>query len=268
MDCLRVVNNITGILETYIRDYDIKALIQGVSGGVDSALTCALAYKMGIPLIGRSLPTTTNKDDEIKRAKMVGEAFCHNFKEVSIVKMFDTLDEEIINEEGKLTEKKERIRRGNIKARIRMIYLYDLAFQHDGIVLSNDNKTELELGFWTKNGDVGDIGLIQHLWKSEVYDLAYYVSELLVPPQSTALKECIAAIPTDGLGVSSSDLEQLGANTYTDVDNILKQWFYAKEKNLWTLQEELRNSDVVQRHERTHHKRRGTYNISREELFA
>lgn len=47
------------------------------------------------------------------------------------------------------------ISKGNIQARLRMIYLYNLASIHKGLVMSTDNQTEYQLGFWTIHGDVG-----------------------------------------------------------------------------------------------------------------
>lgn len=57
------------------------------------------------------------------------------------------------------------------QARCRMMYLYDIASRHKGLVMSTDNQTEYQLGFWTIHGDVGDFDPIQDLWKTEVYEL-------------------------------------------------------------------------------------------------
>lgn len=119
-----------------------------------------------------------------------------------------------------------KIRMGNVKARLRMIHIYDLAQQHKGMVLSTDNFTELMLGFWTLHGDVGDYGMVQNLWKMEVYELAKWIAENDYGVDTegyTAIMECIEATPTDGLGITSSDVEQLGAKNYAEVDAILKE---------------------------------------------
>jgi NH3-dependent NAD+ synthetase len=75
------------------------------------------------------------------------------------------------------------------------------------MVLSTDNYTEYLLGFWTLHGDVGDFGFIQELWKTEVYALADWMIAKGIGAE--ILKECVDANPTDGLGVSNSDLDQL-----------------------------------------------------------
>ena len=95
-----------------------------------------------------------------------------------------------------------RIRKGNIRARLRMITLYNLAGASQGFVASTDNFSELAAGFWTLHGDVGDVSPIQSLSKSwEVPALA----EMQGVPDSV-----VFAVPTDGLGVSSSDEDQFG----------------------------------------------------------
>jgi NH3-dependent NAD+ synthetase len=80
------------------------------------------------------------------------------------------------------------------------------------------------VGFWTLHGDVGDFGLIQNLWKTDVYDLSKWIQDKSMGIQADALKACIEATPTDGLGITNSDLDQLGASTYNEVDKILKTW--------------------------------------------
>jgi NAD+ synthetase len=229
-DFTETVAKIQSAIREYVIKNNIQSLIVGVSGGIDSALCCALLWplckELGIELIGRSLPFKTNKMDEVWRAKNVGEAFCTNFKEISLfdtvhstMSLFINLSEDDPTEN--LIDKK--IRNGNIMARLRMIYLYDVARANKGLVVSTDNKTERMLGFWTLHGDVGDIVPLHDLWKSEVYLLSMFLVDTLknagFEKQSTALENCITAVPTDGLGVcEGGDLVQFGEISYEDVD--------------------------------------------------
>lgn len=119
-----------------------------------------------------------------------------------------------------------------------MIYLYNLASIYNGLVISTDNQTEYQLGFWTIHGDVGDFDPIQGLWKTEVYELAkwligyYYGCGIKkevdadgarkICDMCEAIKKSMSLTPTDGLGISNSDLEQIGAKSYNEVDDILK----------------------------------------------
>ena len=127
------------------------------------------------------------------------------------------------------------IANGNLQARCRMMYLYDIASRHKGLVMSTDNQTEYQLGFWTIHGDVGDFDPIQDLWKTEVYELAKWISNRYkniehhhtimtgAGSKSDAIELSIALTPTDGLGISNSDLEQIGAKDYDTVDDILSR---------------------------------------------
>jgi NH3-dependent NAD+ synthetase len=128
-----------------------------------------------------------------------------------------------------------RLQEGNIKARVRMIYLRHLASIHRGVVLDNDNFTEWNLGFWTVGGDSPmDINLgLHYLWKTEIYELAgflyyeYNIKEGV--EQSKAILESIKLTPTDGNGVSSSDCEQFGLDNYSQVDDVLKTMYYSDD---------------------------------------
>lgn len=265
----------TAGLVRYIREHDIQCLVLGVSGGIDSALVAALAdaatdypFKK-IPVIGRSITIESNKADEIARAKLVGERFCDDFKELDLTKAYcDILHQLDMSDDCKPTVMEAKIALGNIKARIRMIQLYNLAGIHKGMVLSTDNYTELLLGFWTLHGDVGDYGMVQNLWKTEVYGLARYMAEkydqLGQTDKANSLINCCNAVPTDGLGITDSDLDQLGAKSYNEVDEILITHLNNKLKHDMSLLD----SPVVRRYENTHFKRENPYNIPREELIS
>lgn len=113
--------------------------------------------------------------------------------------------------------------------------------------MSTDNQTEYQLGFWTIHGDVGDFDPIQDLWKTEVYGLAnylqdHYKSKALealrndyketcdnYKAMSCAIYNSCKLVPTDGLGISNSDLEQIGAKSYDEVDDILSRYIPFKE---------------------------------------
>jgi NAD+ synthetase len=289
MDCEKVKKNIRTGLKNYIIENGIKSLVIGVSGGVDSALCCALARpvcdELGISLIGRSISIDSNKPDEIARARDVGRFFCHEFIEVDYTDLYNCMVDFFESPEGPL----DKIARGNIKARLRMQNLYCIAGKTKGMVLSTDNLTEHFLGFWTLCGDVGDFGFIQNLWKQEVYELTEYIAsyDITLDNQEArrALLECINAVPTDGLGISETDLDQIGAANYGEVDIILKTWLTKDSDNFYwdnwlnyeeredkyedfvAYRETLKNHPVVLRHERTHFKRKWPIYLERSKLF-
>ena len=232
MDYKNFTDNSINYLVEYIKNNKLQSLVLGISGGIDSTVVAAIASeackKTGIVLIGRSLPAHTNNPEEIDAATLVGQAFCNDFKEVAIERMYAKVADEIELNEGKMTP----LQLGNIKARLRMIYLYNLASIHKGCVLDTDNKSEHELGFFTIHGDVGDLncGLI-YLWKTEVYKLARYLYNHFVETgqgiKSEALEQSIALIPTDGNGVmSGGDCAQFGLDNYDQVDDVLKTMYF------------------------------------------
>ena len=236
----------------YVKVNNLKAMVLGISGGIDSTVVAAICHEVskqtGIPLIGRSLPIK-NKSDEFDVSKLVGEAFCDDFSVYRPERSYraalfdacaDAGDVNIANSYylDELEEMPSRtpIANGNLQARCRMMYLYDIASRHKGLVMSTDNQTEYQLGFWTIHGDVGDFDPIQDLWKTEVYELAKWISNRYkniehhhtimtgAGSKSDAIELSIALTPTDGLGISNSDLEQIGAKDYDTVDDILSRF--------------------------------------------
>jgi len=264
---IKPVENIQKELKEYLLKSKLKALVLGVSGGIDSALCAALAVpvcnELGVKLICRSITISTNKQDEIQRAKDIGNAFANDFKEVDLSDAYDFLLPKIAEDENTVnkSDRAFKIRGGNLKARIRMMYLYDLAAKERAMVLSTDNYTELLLGFWTLHGDVGDYGMVQNLWKTEIYAMSRFMaSEMKDEDKSKALIDCVNAIPTDGLGITNSDLEQIGAETYEEVDQILIKLL--KNPN----DKSLIGNKVVQRKKNSEYKRTNPFNLSRDKV--
>lgn len=241
----------------YVTSNNLKAMVLGISGGIDSTVVAAICHevskKTDIPLIGRSLPIK-NKSDEFATSVHVGEAFCNEFSVYRLERSYraalfdacaDAGDVNMANSYylDELEEMPSRtpIANGNLQARCRMMYLYDIASRHKGLVMSTDNQTEYQLGFWTIHGNVGDFDPIQDLWKTEVYELAKWISNRYknikhhhtimtgAGSKSDAIELSIALTPTDGLGISNSDLEQIGAKSYDEVDDILSRYIPFKE---------------------------------------
>lgn len=239
----KVFNTLVKETGNYITNNHLKCMVLGISGGIDSTVVAAICHevskKTGIPLIGRSLPIK-NKRDEFDVSKLVGEAFCDDFDVANLYAEYrevlsgliwreeriDVLDKTNTVMSLEKSAMQTPIANGNIQARLRMIYLYNLASIHKGLVMSTDNQTEYQLGFWTIHGDVGDFDPIQDLWKTEVYELAEWLKDFYFTDgddvhKAIAIKESMALTPTDGLGISNSDLDQIGAKGYADVDDIL-----------------------------------------------
>lgn len=255
----QLANEIRQTVSAYLTNSKLQSLVLGISGGIDSALCAALLQpvceKHQIPLIGRSITIETNSTEEIERSIAVGEAFCHDFQHLDLTDTFLVNKKLLVNFDDSHLSK---MRQGNLKARMRMMVLFDLAQLYRGMVISTDNYTEFLTGFWTLHGDVGDYAPMQHLWKTEVYNLASFLLNEETPIQRTALQACIDATPVDGLGISASDCEQLGVPNYFEADKIFAAYFQGDES--------LREHTLIKRFFASEYKRHNPMSISREQL--
>ncbi len=274
-----------GLSDYLTANQNIKTLVLGVSGGMDSAIIAAIAKpvcdKLNIPLIGRSLPIETNKPDENERARNIGIEFCTNFAEHDLTTSFfniKNLDDLDVNSVDASETKFHKIKFGNMKARIRMIYMYNLAYKNRGIVLSTDNFTEYSLGFSTIMGDWGDFGMIQYLWKSEVYDLAEWMCDNELSGNAReALYSCINCNATDGLGISNTDLDQLipgwvgtSRDGYKKVDEILQLWTSRHElgdMQKMVIENPFKDNPVIKRHINSDFKRKWPVTLKRDNIL-
>ena len=114
-----VVRNMRLHLTAYIRENGLKSLVIGESGGIDSAVTTVLAKPvcdgLNIPLIGRSITIETNKPDEELRARLIGEQFCSDFREVNLTLLYHAYLDAIGDDHEVTGDRACKIRLGNIK---------------------------------------------------------------------------------------------------------------------------------------------------------
>ena len=199
--------SIVSMTADYAAKTGLRFVVLGMSGGVDSALTAAIFRKAGYHVIGVTMPIHQDPA-ETERGIEASGALGIEHRHVDLSALYDqTLASQAAVDDGLLTQgevQAVRIRRGNVRARLRMVTLYNLAAHLGGIVASTDNFSELGAGFWTLHGDVGDFSPIQALLKSwEVPFLA----RLNAVPEAT-----VRAKPTDGLGIDAGDEAQLGCS--------------------------------------------------------
>ena len=234
----------TMIQETqkYLENNNLWAMILGISGGLDSTVTAAICHEVEkrnqeLKFYGISLPCTSNTVDENNSANACMKAFCKEgqYWTENLQKEYMLMKATCCQRHSPTT-----IGQGNIKARLRMIYLYDLANYTKGLVMDTDNLTEHYLGFFTIHGDVCDLNPIGGLWKHEVYELAQYIrdyyqneSGVLNTDKVQALESAIGIRPTDGNGVNDlGDMGQIAPafahdkniDAYTKVDDIIKTY--------------------------------------------
>ena len=230
-------------LKNYIKENNRKSVVLGISGGIDSTVVSCICHQVSKELnnegydftfYGRSLPSSTTNIEELSISIDVGQAFCDNFK-VYDCDVLDYTSITIFKETNRSIDPYDfdsfvsKLRRGNIKSRLRMIELYDLARAKQGMVIGTDNYTEYLLGFSTIGGDaLFDYCPIQFLWKTEVYELAEYLKEYFSydDVKSNAIDKSINIAPQDGLGISNNDVEQIGGKDYNEIDEILYKLCY------------------------------------------
>jgi NAD+ synthase len=202
---------------SFIRDYmksaGLRKGIVGLSGGVDSALT----YFLTCEAIGTAntiavlMPYKTSKKFSVEFADRL--IALKNGKRI----YFDItgMIEAFLQHAGNTS----KTRLGNLMARIRMLILYDVAAEQEGLVVGTGNKTEIMLGYFTVYGDGGcALEPLGDLYKTEVWELARLVG---IP------KEIIRQTPTADLWKGQTDEAELGID-YPTADSIL---FCIIEKN-------------------------------------
>ena len=201
---------ITRFIKDYINKTKTKGIVLGISGGIDSATTAALATKAIGPnkVLGLHMPEkeTYNKTDH-KHVKLLAEKFKFKLKTIDLTQTLNILYKTIPD-----YNQKDKLSRGNLKARTRMLVWYYYANRQNCIVAGSSDKSETMIGYYTKWGDAAaDISPIMDLYKTQVRQLALYLS---IPP-------AIAKKPsTPGLWPNQTAEEEIGLK-YEILDLIL-----------------------------------------------
>lgn len=197
---------LTGFIKSEITRAGFSRVVVGLSGGIDSALSCALAAESLGPenVLAVRMPYKTSSPDSLGHAQIVIEQFGVRSKTIDITDMVDSL----ITSDPEMS----RIRKGNIMARARMIVLYDQSEIVKGLVVGTSNKTEILLGYSTLWGDsAAAINPIGDLYKTQVRQLS---RDLGIP------RAIIDKPPSADLWADQTDEDELGFS-YAEVDRLL-----------------------------------------------
>ncbi len=202
-------------ISNWIMDYatkaNIKSLVIGISGGIDSAVTSTLSAMTGLNTYVVTMPILdhqTLNQRAINHVNWLKNKFSNiNYLDVNLSNVFNDFKKV-------LGENNSEHGYANSQARLRMTTLYQVAASNNGIVVGTGNKVEdFGIGFYTKYGDGGvDISPIADCLKTEVWDMA---RELDI------LDEIIEAKPTDGLWTDSrTDEDQVGLS-YPEIEEAM-----------------------------------------------
>lgn len=183
-----------------------EGFVFGLSGGVDSAVTGALAVEaVGSESVLAAILPCHSAPIDARLGRAVADAFDMPTVTVALGDAFTDLVDN-------LPPSEHRLAAANIKPRLRMIALYYLAQTNRYLVLGSSNRTERMVGYFTKYGDGGaDLLPLGDLYKTEVWELA---RDLGVP------QEVIERAPSAGLWPGQTDEDELGI-TYPKLDRIL-----------------------------------------------
>jgi len=197
---------LVSFVRTEVTRTGLRRGVVGVSGGIDSALSCFLAAEALGPenVLGVRMPYKSSSADSLKHADLVIQATGVKALTVDITPMVEPLFEQF--------PKMDARRKGNAMARERMIVLYDQSAEFGGLVIGTGNKTEIMLGYTTLYGDSAcAINPLGDLYKTQVRQLARAMG---VP------EAIVAKPPTADLWAGQTDEGELGF-TYEEADRLL-----------------------------------------------
>lgn len=245
-DAFKIYDKLVNLATEHLLRSGLKSVLVPASGGADSTfMLCILRdaadklkskHNVDFKVIGATLPCSLQDDWEIldKMGRWACELYADDFFTINLGPLHKIVMEEIFNsskirmDSGKTLkdviydinpgypDKQYRIDSGNVAARLRMIVAYGYAKMLCGAPCSTDNLSEMLCGFWTLCGDEGTFKYIQNIWKGLEQPMIMKAAGIPTP--------FFMQQPTDGLGISSNDVEQLyghlytGKETYIDVD--------------------------------------------------
>jgi len=202
----------------YVRKCGFRRVVIGLSGGIDSALTAAIAVDALGPenVTGLALPSQYSSEHSLRDARELACRLRIRFEVLPIAPIFDVYRETLA---PLFTGLPEDVAEENIQSRIRGNLLMAFSNKFGELVLTTGNKSELAVGYCTLYGDmVGGLAVISDVPKTLVYRLSRYVNALKpVIPQSTLEKP-----PSAELRPGQKDSDTLPP--YEILDNILEDY--------------------------------------------
>jgi NAD+ synthase len=252
LDYSEVEKRIVRFIKEYVQNTGAKGIVIGLSGGIDSGVIAALSSLAigGKNVIGLMLPEkeTFNQQD-IADAETIAKKFDIQTQVCDISTITESIYKSIT-----IFDQNDRLCKGNLKARTRMIYLYYYANKLNYIVCGSSDKSETMMGYFTKWGDAAaDIAPIMDLYKSQVRKLAEHLGfpeELYKKPSTPALWPNQLAESELGIKYETLDLILYGLERFLDTEEIagqlnLKKEIVDKIKCRWLMNEHKRRMPIT-----------------------
>lgn len=243
-------------IELFIKDYlkksEAKGVVLGLSGGVDSCTTAALSALAigGNKVLGLLLPEQeTHTITDMDHAKLVAKKFGFKTQMIDITSTLETYYTSI-----PIFEQNEKLWKGNIKARTRMVYIYYYANELNMLVCGTSNKSETMMGYFTKWGDIAaDIAPMMDLYKTQVRKLAQQIdvpNEIVIKPASPTLWRGQLAERELGIKYETLDLILYGLEHFMEPEEIahqlgIEEVLVKKIKRRWLFMEHKRRMPLT-----------------------
>jgi NAD+ synthase (glutamine-hydrolysing) len=229
-------------LGDYVGKNGFREVVVGVSGGIDSAVTAALAAETLGPehVHCVSMPSRYSSDGTRTDARRLAESLGCPFTEIPIGTIVDAfgeaLEEAFAGTEPDLAEE-------NIQARARGVLLMALSNKFGWMLVATGNKSELSVGYATLYGDMaGGFALLKDVYKTDVFHLARYLNERAgreLIPQSIIDRAPSAELRDD-------QLDEHSLPPYPKLDEVLEQ-YVEHDRTLEELSADGFDRDVVER---------------------
>ncbi len=216
-------------VKRFIRDYVQKCgangVVLGVSGGVDSSTTAAIASLAlgGHSVLGIAMPEEeTYNATDVQHAKLLAKKFGFNLEIVDISPILKAFFNSL-----PVYDVADKLSRGNLKARTRMTCLYYYTNRFNKLVCGSSDKSEVMMGYFTKWGDAAaDISPLMDLYKTQVRQLALHIGvpeEIATKPSTPALWPGHLAEEELGIKYETLDLVLFGLEHFMTTEDIAKQ---------------------------------------------
>jgi len=252
IDFSEAKKRICRFIKEYVENAGAKGIVLGLSGGIDSGTIAALSSLAigGENVLGLMLPEKENfNQKDMEDAKTIAELFHLKTQVCDMTEVLGCLFSAI-----PVFDQTDRLCKGNVKARTRMIYLYYYANKQNRIVCGSSDKSETMMGYFTKWGDAAaDIAPILDLYKTQVRKLAIHLGipqELVLKPSTPALWPNQLAETELGIKYETLDLILFGIERFMAPQDIANQLGIEKTvvdkvKNRWLANEHKRRMPIA-----------------------